>query len=482
MATHNSNSVEDLKSILLQISTRISGIDSKVTDISEKFQSVAERGADVKTALTLSKPEASIASNQDDSEEIFFECESTVCAIQNNVVNVHHDTQILSKYDLKSLTVNMPDAEVLQTGDNSQLIINKSDIDFDKFKEEVLDKMDMGNKEILDVLINFKDQYNKNNQSATGCPDEVSKALSYIINEVEKISRWQHRLVNQGVSISSQIKEVYHSVQGNNKSLTDQLSSVNSDLHSERESIRKLEEDKEMLKKQIDNLTDNKQLLQQQIENINITRGAIEFCFDISTMNNTVFSSKNHLMISNTYSNKTPERNETGSTYMGVFGDKPINQNQDMFFDVDVEFKIKQDLKPNELIFEVAVTNKKTLSSAVCDFTGWSFGARWLTNDDRISKPGSQYKYRLVVWRKRDQKCEIQISDTAAISHFSGSYRVDVKRSRGTLTIIDNRRKTTCYEFTDLEDADDLWPSFGVFNSPKVEVVLKLKPLLSYID
>lgn len=68
MATHNSNSVEDLKSILLQISTRISGIDSKVTDISEKFQSVAERGADVKTALTLSKPEASIASNQDDSE------------------------------------------------------------------------------------------------------------------------------------------------------------------------------------------------------------------------------------------------------------------------------------------------------------------------------------------------------------------------------------------------------------------------------
>lgn len=103
----------------------------------------------------------------------------------------------------------MPDAEVLQTGDNSQLIINKSDIDFDKFKEEVLDKMDMGNKEILDVLINFKDQYNKNNQSATGCPDEVSKALSYIINEVEKISRWQHRLVNQGVSISSQIKVSY---------------------------------------------------------------------------------------------------------------------------------------------------------------------------------------------------------------------------------------------------------------------------------
>lgn len=100
----------------------------------------------------------------------------------------------------------MSEAGYLQTGDNSQLIINKNDVDFDKFKEEILDKMDSGHKEILDVLKNFKDQYNRNTKSDKGYPDEVSKALSYIINEVEKIIVWQNQLVNQGVSISSQIK------------------------------------------------------------------------------------------------------------------------------------------------------------------------------------------------------------------------------------------------------------------------------------
>lgn len=127
--------------------------------------------------------------------------------VKNKVVNVLQNARI--QFDLESLTVNMPGADYLQTGDNSQLIINNNDVDFDKFKEEVLDKMDSGHKEILDVLINFKDQYDRNTKGEKGFSDEVSKALRYIINEVENIVLWQNRLVNQGVSISSKIKVSY---------------------------------------------------------------------------------------------------------------------------------------------------------------------------------------------------------------------------------------------------------------------------------
>lgn len=79
-------------------------------------------------------------------------------------------------------------------------------------------------------------------------------------------------------------KEVFHSVQGSNKSLTDQLSSASSrnetlqsELNSEMACIRRLEEEKRILKKELENVKDNNQELQQQIGHIKMTREGKKF-------------------------------------------------------------------------------------------------------------------------------------------------------------------------------------------------------------
>lgn len=173
-----------------------------------------------------------------------------------------------------------------------------------------------------------------------------------------------------------------------------------------------------------------------------------------------------------------------------MFANKPVKPKQDICFDVDVQYKIIKDLGSKEMIFEVAVTNKMTLSSNTWDETGWSFGAIASRTAETIPQsfiqgllgyrgPDPQYKVILGVWRKKDRKREIQIGYGTAGGQFSGSYRVSIKRSRRTLTITDNNRKPTVYTFTDLEEDEDVWPSFGVYNSSKVEVSLTLKPVRS---
>lgn len=210
-------------------------------------------------------------------------------------------------------------------------------------------------------------------------------------------------------------------------------------------------------------------------------------------MNENVFASEDHLKISNTYSRETPVRNRNGSKYIGVFANKPVKPNQDICFDVDVQYKIKQALGSKEMIFEVAVTNKMTLSSNTFDDTGWSFGAissraaeiiptyRLFGMINIQRQPGYSgsdppYKVILGVWRKDDRKRENQIGYGTPGNQFSGLYRVTIQRSKSTLTIEDYNQKTMVYEFNDLEKDGDLWPSFGVYNSLKVDVVLTLKP------
>lgn len=223
-----------------------------------------------------------------------------------------------------------------------------------------------------------------------------------------------------------------------------------------------------------------------------------------------MFASEDHLTLSNSYSVNTPVQNETGSTYSGVFGNKPIIPNQDIYFDVDVHYKIKQSLASDDMIFEVAVTNKSSLypntmdnTGVTMDDNGWSFGAIACehssgyvappqrsgflsTLSDFLTTKPSPYQEKtkvcLTVWRRDRSKYHDRIGSRKTGGTFSGSFRVHVKRSRNMLTIIDNIQKTTCYEFTDLDEDGDLWPSFGVYSSPKVEVFLKLKPLLSYVD
>lgn len=85
-------------------------------------------------------------------------------------------------------------------------------------------------------------------------------------------------------------KEVFHSVQGSNQSLTDQLSSVNSrneylqlEVNSERKCIRRLEDEKQMLTKVLENVKDYNQKLQQQIGQINMTREGKTFT-DVSQL------------------------------------------------------------------------------------------------------------------------------------------------------------------------------------------------------
>lgn len=317
MTTNDSISTDELKSLILQVTTRISGLDSIVTGSSAKILSAIRKGDDLRQSeLSSSQAEALIAITQEDSgDSVGLEeksetgdserelctigqthlersssktednCsgEPTVCTIQNNVLNVQQDTRIHSTFDTKCMTVNLPNAEVLQTGNNS-LIINKNDVDFDKFKEEIFDHMNTGNNEILDVLKNFKDQYNKNTKTEPEYPDEVSNTLSFIINEVEKIRKWQNQLVDQGVGISYQIQGVLQSLKMNNRSLTQQLRSekiknekLQSELQSMKKSTRSLDkellaakEENTKLQIELDNLKAKNETLQQQKSRINM--------------------------------------------------------------------------------------------------------------------------------------------------------------------------------------------------------------------
>ncbi|CAG2214800.1 unnamed protein product [Mytilus edulis] len=87
------------------------------------------------------------------------------------------------------------------------------------------------------------------------------------------------KLVSQGVAISYQIKDVFKSVKGSNRSLTYELNSVNerngqlqTKLDSKRSCIRKLEdevsvaqEESRKLQNELHHYTENNQTLQQQI-------------------------------------------------------------------------------------------------------------------------------------------------------------------------------------------------------------------------
>ncbi|CAG2189621.1 unnamed protein product [Mytilus edulis] len=313
MTTNDSISTDELKSLILQVTTRISGLDSIVTGSSAKILSAIRKGDDLRQSeLSSSQAEALIAITQEDSGDsvgleekvkLVIQKENYVqsarlilrdpvlklriivqCTIQNNVLNVQQDTRIHSTFDMKRMTVNLPKAEVLQTGNNSKLIINKNDVDFDKFKEEIFDHMNTGNNEILDVLKNFKDQYNKNTKTEPEYPDEVSNTLSFIINEVEKIRKWQNQLVDQGVGISYKIQGVLQSLKMNNRSLTQQLRSekiknekLQSELQSMKKSTRSLDkellaakEENTKLQIELDNLKAKNETLQQQKSRINM--------------------------------------------------------------------------------------------------------------------------------------------------------------------------------------------------------------------
>lgn len=201
-----------------------------------------------------------------------------------------------------------------------------------------------------------------------------------------------------------------------------------------------------------------------------------------------MYASEDHLILSNNLSDLTPLQNNTGLTYSGVFGNTPVKPNQDIYFDVDVHYKIKSRLMHRDMIFEVAVTNRSTLISDTMDIKGWSFGAVAYSSTNMLSGWLSSLlgsvnpMVYLTVWRRTRGQSHTQIGNTEIDSTFSDSYRVKVERSRNKLTIINNTNKSICYEFTDLDGYGDLWPSFGIYSSSKVDVTLKLKPLLCYVD
>lgn len=70
MATNNSNSTDndELKLLILQLASRLSGIDSKLTGFSEQILTEVRSSVDVKTELPSPNPTAKTSTSQDDSE------------------------------------------------------------------------------------------------------------------------------------------------------------------------------------------------------------------------------------------------------------------------------------------------------------------------------------------------------------------------------------------------------------------------------
>lgn len=67
MAENNNISTNELKSLILQLASEISGLDSKVTGFSEQILSEVKRGVGIKPEFSSSKREASISKNPDDN-------------------------------------------------------------------------------------------------------------------------------------------------------------------------------------------------------------------------------------------------------------------------------------------------------------------------------------------------------------------------------------------------------------------------------
>lgn len=198
----------------------------------------------------------------------------------------------------------------------------------------------------------------------------------------------------------------------------------------------------------------------------------LDITFDRSTLYSTCRLSDDNTLLSNHPTNETqnvPDGNNGLQNYRGVVADTCIDDNTNIYFEIEYFYTINTLYGNATLVFEIGIAERQMIDNGPYLLKGWSF---YLANCQVYNQICLSAQYSL------ENEIIRPVSSNKPGTTINGVFGILINRERDEFSLISNN--IVVGKFTAVTSNVTLCPVFGIYNAHKMLGALKIMNARNY--
>ena len=192
----------------------------------------------------------------------------------------------------------------------------------------------------------------------------------------------------------------------------------------------------------------------------------LDITFDRSTLYSTCRLSDDNTLLSNHPTDETqnvPDGNNGLQNYIGVVADTCVDDNTNIYFEIDYFYTINTLFDAAMLVFEIGIAERHMIDNDPSLLTGWAF---YIANCQVYNQICLSAQYSL------ENEIIRPVSSNKPGTTMNGVFGILINRERDEFSLISNN--IVVGKFTAVTSNVTLCPVFGIYNAHKMLGTLKI--------